>query len=183
VGRKEIRTESKLRQPGRRAVLKAGLAIAPAASMVTAQAQWRYGGTGNSPPTTPFLEPMPLMPILPQRQLTDAAFARTPTVTPNRSLNPSTGLPYIHTHCRVASSKLAPPTKFDIRIASRRFSPTPISAPWRPLRSSHFVQRKSKGNSVCPPCQNFQHPLHLIQVSCLSNLIRDQIPCLTLLKK
>ena len=34
------------------------------------------------------------MPLLPQRPLTDGAFAQPPTVTPNRAHNPATGLPY-----------------------------------------------------------------------------------------
>ena len=37
---------------------------------------------------------MPIMPLLPQRPLTDGAFAQPPTVTPNRAHNPATGLPY-----------------------------------------------------------------------------------------
>ena len=46
------------------------------------------------PPTTPFLEAMPLIPELKARPLTDPAFARVPTMEPNRSRNPATNLPY-----------------------------------------------------------------------------------------
>ena len=93
--REKVNLVNMLRQPGRRNVLKASLAIAPVATLSVAHAQWGGGGTtGSSPPTTPFLEPMPIMPQLPQRPLTDGAFAPPPTVTPNRALNPATGLPY-----------------------------------------------------------------------------------------
>jgi FtsP/CotA-like multicopper oxidase with cupredoxin domain len=47
-----------------------------------------------SPATTPFLEPMPITPVLPERPLTDPAFAQPPTVQPNRALNPATGIPF-----------------------------------------------------------------------------------------
>src|SRR6185369_8000256 len=48
----------------------------------------------SSPPTTPFLEAMPIMPLLPQRPLADSAFAIPPTVAPNRATNPATGIPF-----------------------------------------------------------------------------------------
>lgn len=77
----------------RRTVLKAGLAAAPAAALA---------GTEDplvvplivSPPTTPFLEAMPIMPVLPARPLSDPAFVEPPTDVPNRALNWATGLPY-----------------------------------------------------------------------------------------
>jgi len=47
-----------------------------------------------SPPTTPFLEAMPLSPVLPERALTDPAFNQKPTIYPNRTKNPATGLLY-----------------------------------------------------------------------------------------
>lgn len=48
----------------------------------------------SSPPTTPFLEAMPVTPLLPARDLNDPAFRRAPTVAPDRAINPATNLPY-----------------------------------------------------------------------------------------
>ena len=90
----KINAKNSLRQPERRVALKAGLAIAPIAISGTAHAQWRSGGTSISPSTTPFLEPMPIMPQLQQRPLTDSAFSHPPTARPNRALNPATGIPF-----------------------------------------------------------------------------------------
>ena len=92
--REKINSVNTVRKLGRRTFLKAGLTIAPVVTMGVAHAQWGGGGTVSSPPTTPFLEPMPRMPLLPQRPLTDGAFSQPPTVVPNRTLNPATGLPY-----------------------------------------------------------------------------------------
>jgi FtsP/CotA-like multicopper oxidase with cupredoxin domain len=75
----------------RRRALKAALALG---SFSVARAARGDGGSLSSPPTTPFLEPMPVMPVVPQRPLTDPAFALPPTVAPNRATNPLTGLPY-----------------------------------------------------------------------------------------
>ena len=88
-----------LATPARRRVLKAGLAAGQVAVIGSSQAQWSgstpYGsGTPSSPPTTPFLEPLPITPALMQRPLTDPAFAQAPSVEPNRALNPATGIPY-----------------------------------------------------------------------------------------
>jgi FtsP/CotA-like multicopper oxidase with cupredoxin domain len=48
-----------------------------------------------SPPTTPFLVAMPVIPELPVRTLADPAFALLPpTIAPNRARNPATGMPY-----------------------------------------------------------------------------------------
>jgi FtsP/CotA-like multicopper oxidase with cupredoxin domain len=81
---------------GRRKVLKAGLAMASAtvAGVAEAQVTTTSRSLPTSPPTTPFLESMPRTPILPERPLTDPAFALPPTVEPNRALNPATNIPY-----------------------------------------------------------------------------------------
>ncbi len=47
-----------------------------------------------SPPTTPFVEAMPVTPLLPARLLTDPAFRRAPTAEPDRVINPATNLPF-----------------------------------------------------------------------------------------
>jgi FtsP/CotA-like multicopper oxidase with cupredoxin domain len=68
---------------------------------LSARSQWGWGGSGSgcyggygtppSPPTTPFVEPLPITPIhQPVTQLTGPA----PTVSPNTAINPATGLPY-----------------------------------------------------------------------------------------
>ena len=49
---------------------------------------------GCSPPTTAFLDPLPIMPVLPQRPLTDPGFATPPAICPNNAINPATGLPF-----------------------------------------------------------------------------------------
>jgi FtsP/CotA-like multicopper oxidase with cupredoxin domain len=61
---------------------------------------WASGGTaslgechlGASPILTPFVEPMPIMPVLPERSLADLSPA--PTIAPNTAINPATGLPF-----------------------------------------------------------------------------------------
>ncbi len=77
-------------RPHRRTVLKVGassLALATSATHVSANLP-------TSPPTTPFLEPMPIAPELRPRPLNDPAFTRPPTERPDRSINPATGMPY-----------------------------------------------------------------------------------------
>ena len=84
-----------LQNPGRRKALQVGLATTSAAFAGVAGAWTRNGLPWNgSPATTPFLEAMPVMPMLPQRPLTDPAFAQQPTEAPNRAVNPATGIPY-----------------------------------------------------------------------------------------
>jgi FtsP/CotA-like multicopper oxidase with cupredoxin domain len=48
------------------------------------------GGGGGS--LTPFVEPLPILPVLPQRAVTELNPA--PTNSPNRAINPLTGLPF-----------------------------------------------------------------------------------------
>jgi hypothetical protein len=83
-----------LPNPPRRTALKAGLGTSPLL-LGMGLPQPSMGGTPPpSPPTTPFLEPLPTMPVLPARPLTDPAFRAPPTEIPNRAINPRTGLPF-----------------------------------------------------------------------------------------
>lgn len=78
----------------RRSVLKLGAAAVPTALLATSAAPARAGAI-VSPATTPFLEPLPIMPVLPARALTDAAFAAfPPNQAPNRAINPANNMPY-----------------------------------------------------------------------------------------
>ncbi|GAA1244055.1 multicopper oxidase family protein [Pseudonocardia aurantiaca] len=45
-----------------------------------------------SPKVTPFVEPLPIMPVLPLRPA--SAFTPAPTIAANRTINPATGLPF-----------------------------------------------------------------------------------------
>lgn len=84
-----------LNSPGRRKALQVGVAATSAAFAGVAGAWTRNGLPWNSSPaTTPFLEAMPVIPLLPQRPLTDPAFAQQPTEAPNRAVNPATGIAY-----------------------------------------------------------------------------------------
>jgi FtsP/CotA-like multicopper oxidase with cupredoxin domain len=47
---------------------------------------------GALPPITPFQEPLPIPPVLPQRNV--AELDPAPTINPNRAINPVTGLPF-----------------------------------------------------------------------------------------
>src|SRR3989442_276145 len=49
---------------------------------------------GTSPPITPFLDPMPIPPILPERTLADVGLQPAPSQCPNNAINPATGLPF-----------------------------------------------------------------------------------------
>ena len=68
---------------------------------LSARAQYSWGGSGGgcwggygtpaSPPTTPFIEPMPIPPVhQPVVQLSGPP----PTTNPNTAINPATGIPY-----------------------------------------------------------------------------------------
>jgi FtsP/CotA-like multicopper oxidase with cupredoxin domain len=53
------------------------------------------GGLGSLPPLAPFVQPLPILPVLPDRDpATDPGFAHAPTAQPNRAVNPATGLRY-----------------------------------------------------------------------------------------
>jgi FtsP/CotA-like multicopper oxidase with cupredoxin domain len=47
---------------------------------------------GALPPLAPFVEPLPILPVLPERS--QAELNPAPTVDPNRAINPDTGLPF-----------------------------------------------------------------------------------------
>ena len=47
---------------------------------------------GTLPPLAPFVEPLPILPALPPRQVSE--FLPAPTIEPNRVVNPATGLPF-----------------------------------------------------------------------------------------
>ena len=50
---------------------------------------------GKLPPLKPFVQPLPILPVLPRRDpVTDPGFAPAPTAEPNRAVNPATGLPF-----------------------------------------------------------------------------------------
>ncbi len=49
---------------------------------------------GCSPPVTPFIDPLPIPPILPEHPLTDPGFAQLPARRPNNAIDPNTGLPF-----------------------------------------------------------------------------------------
>jgi FtsP/CotA-like multicopper oxidase with cupredoxin domain len=63
---------------------------------------WAGGGCdpgecdlGCSPPTLPFVDPLFIPPVLPERAPgTDPGFLPAPTTAPNRLINPSTGIPF-----------------------------------------------------------------------------------------
>jgi len=50
------------------------------------------GGLGSLPPLAPFVQPLVILPPLPDRGKTDLTPA--PTLSPNRAPNPATGLPF-----------------------------------------------------------------------------------------
>ena len=77
-------------QTSRRDMLKLSLSALPLVGVASSV----NAALPPSPPTTPFVVAMPVIPQLPQRPLTDPAFARPPTVAPDRAINPATGMPY-----------------------------------------------------------------------------------------
>ncbi|MGH9817074.1 MAG: hypothetical protein ACRD6I_13430, partial [Candidatus Acidiferrales bacterium] len=87
---------------GRREMFKLGL-LSSAGYLVTKQglSAWASGGCdpnecelGCSPPTIPFVDPLVIPPALPLRTLADPGFTPAPTITPNRNINPATGIPF-----------------------------------------------------------------------------------------
>src|SRR5262245_43841460 len=51
---------------------------------------------GFSPPIRPFLDPLPIIPVLPERPVTDPGlqFGAPPQICPNHNINPATGLTF-----------------------------------------------------------------------------------------
>jgi FtsP/CotA-like multicopper oxidase with cupredoxin domain len=89
-------------RPKRRQMIKLGLSALPLAvvgtpSLAKDSEPEEFKLSGSLPPspyTQPFLEPLRVMPQLPERSLTDPAFAACPPTTePRRAINPANGLP------------------------------------------------------------------------------------------
>lgn len=94
----------------RRDLMKAGM-LTSAGFLVTDKGLPREllstSALGALPPITPFVEPLPIPPILPVRTLDPA-----PTNDPNRAINPLTGLPFEGRTERHQSRNLFPPRQF-----------------------------------------------------------------------
>jgi hypothetical protein len=127
--------------PSRRTALKVGLAVGSVSVAGIAKAALAPGVTSttttqlagavilaSSPPpsplTTPFLEAMPITPLLPERLLTDPAFALPPTEAPNRAINPATGIPFEGRGEPHQFRSLNPPQKF----FAQRFGAVPAAS-------------------------------------------------------
>lgn len=79
----------------RRTLLKTGAAAALPIGALMPAGRADAQAVPTAPPTTPFLEPLPIPPVLQPRTLGDVGFTGLPpTVQPNRARNPATGLPY-----------------------------------------------------------------------------------------
>jgi FtsP/CotA-like multicopper oxidase with cupredoxin domain len=53
------------------------------------------GALGTLPPLAPFVQPLAMLPVLPDRDpATDPGFAHAPAAEPNRAVDPATGLPF-----------------------------------------------------------------------------------------
>src|SRR3954464_14728606 len=53
------------------------------------------GALESLPPLKPFIQPLAILPVLPRRNpATDPGFAHAPTAQPNRTVNPTTRLPF-----------------------------------------------------------------------------------------
>ena len=125
---KDLPVVEPLPSPSRRTALKVGLAAGSASAAGLAKAALAPGVASTttlkpggavtasspspSPLTTPFLEAMPITPLLPERSLTDKAFAKPPTEAPNRAINPATGLPFEGRGDSHQLRSLNPPQKF-----------------------------------------------------------------------
>ena len=116
----------------RRELLKLSLSAVPlvgASAMANAEAagapgQGASGSLPASPPTTPFAVAMPVVPQLPSRPLTDPGFARAPNATPDRAINPATGLPFEGRGDAHQTRSLNPPQTF---FAQRFGAVPPVS--------------------------------------------------------
>jgi len=81
---------------------------------------------GCSPPTTPFVDPLPFPPILPERDVfTDPGFTFSPPTTqPNRAINPATGIPFEGRTQTHQFRDRFPPEKFFITRMRPNFNAT-----------------------------------------------------------
>jgi FtsP/CotA-like multicopper oxidase with cupredoxin domain len=85
------RSPRQLLSPARRQWVRSGTglsAVALTAASSTVRAR------PPSPAVTPFVHPLPIPPILPERSLSDPGWALAPTVQPRRTINPLTRLPF-----------------------------------------------------------------------------------------
>ncbi|TML42700.1 MAG: bilirubin oxidase [Actinobacteria bacterium] len=79
----------------RRDLLKMGLLSSSGFLVLQSGLSARAKGSGGgvlSPRLTPFVEPLTIMPVLPERTLGE--LGPTPNISPNRAVNPATGLPF-----------------------------------------------------------------------------------------
>src|SRR6185436_6250408 len=75
------------------------------------------GGLGSLPPLTPFVEPLPVLPALPPRAVSDLTPA--PTNPPNRATNPATGLPFEgRTEVHQSEDRFPPQAFFQTRMGA-----------------------------------------------------------------
>jgi FtsP/CotA-like multicopper oxidase with cupredoxin domain len=88
-----FRERQKLVEAGvtRRDLMRAGMMTG--AGVLVADLALPYSAlAATSPPVRPFVEPLPILPALPERAVTD--LTPTPSINPNRAINPLTGLPF-----------------------------------------------------------------------------------------
>ena len=75
------------------------------------------GGLGSLPPLTPFVEPLPILPVLPERAAADLDPA--PTAAPNRATNPATGLPFEgRTEAHQSEDRFPPEAFYETRMGA-----------------------------------------------------------------
>jgi FtsP/CotA-like multicopper oxidase with cupredoxin domain len=75
------------------------------------------GGPGPLPPLTPFVEPLPISPVLPERAA--AQLVPAPTIGPNRKTNPATGLPFEgRTEVHQSEDRFPPQAFFETRMGA-----------------------------------------------------------------
>jgi FtsP/CotA-like multicopper oxidase with cupredoxin domain len=101
VALRALRNRQEIIQAGltRRDLLKMGLLSSSGyLALQGGLSAWASGSSsaecepGQSPRLTPFVEPMPIMPVLPERTI--AELSPAPTISPNRVVKPATGLPF-----------------------------------------------------------------------------------------
>jgi FtsP/CotA-like multicopper oxidase with cupredoxin domain len=101
---------------------------------------------GALPTITPFREPLPIPPVLPQRAVTELNPA--PTNDPNRAINPLTGLPFEGRTERHQSQELFPPQQFFVtRMAA---NPNVIVHPALPAQTLWGFNRGGTDLSADP---------------------------------
>ncbi|HVG29298.1 MAG TPA: multicopper oxidase domain-containing protein [Pyrinomonadaceae bacterium] len=97
---------------------------------LSARAQFSDGssfGQPASPPTTPFMEEMPLPPVA---QPVTAPSGPTPTAAPNRTINPATGLPFEgRTRDHQAYTQFAPQKFYEVHQREATLSVHPQLPP------------------------------------------------------